>query len=206
MKKILKELKEHAPFTFFATIVAILLIVIIRFYFSKDIPESLFNIAHPAHVFVSALVSAAVFYKYKKNILLALLAGVLISLVIGTISDVLIPWLGGTLFNLETLLHIPLFEETFLIVSTSIIGSIIGIILKITKEPHFIHVFLSVFASLFYLTSFSQSPTYLEFLLMTIIVFVAVLIPCCFSDIVFPIMLSKKSKEGKKKKVKKKKK
>ena len=53
-KKTLKELKEHSPFTFFATLIAILLIIIIRFYFSKDIPESFFHIAHPAHVFVSA--------------------------------------------------------------------------------------------------------------------------------------------------------
>lgn len=207
LKKILKELKEHYPFTFFATLIAILLIAILKFYFSKDVPESFFHIAHPAHVFVSSLVSAAIFYKYKKKIILALLMGVLISITIGTISDVLFPWLGGIVFNLETLLHVPLIEETFLIFSTAVIGSILGIVTKTTKEPHFLHVFISVFASLFYLTSFSHDLSYIEFLLMVFIVFLAVLIPCCISDIVLPVMLSKKRKKQRnknKRKIKKK--
>jgi len=202
IKKILKELKEHSPFTFFASLIAILLIIAIKFYFSKDIPQGLFQIIHPMHVFVSALVSAAVFYKYKKNILSALLVGVSISIGVGTISDVLIPWLGGIAFNFDTLLHIPLIEETFLIVSTAIIGSILGIITRITKEPHFLHVFLSVFASLFYLTNFSQDITYVGFLLAIFIVFIAVIIPCCISDVILPVLLAKKKKrkKGKKKK------
>jgi hypothetical protein len=189
--KILKELKEHAPFTFFATLIAVFLIVIIKFYFLKDIPESWFHIMHPGHVFVSALVSAAIFYKYKKNIFYSLIIGISISVIIGSTSDILIPWLGGIIFNLETSFHLPLIEETFLIISTALLGSILGIITKISKEPHFLHVFISVFASLFYLTSFSHNLSYIEFILMILIVFVAVLIPCCMSDIVFPVLLSK---------------
>ncbi len=194
MEKILKELKEHSPFTFLATLIAILLVAIIKFSFDKNVPESFFNIAHPAHVFVSALVSAAIFYKYKKKVVPALLAGIGISIIIGTISDVLIPWLGGIAFNLDTILHIPLFEETFLIISTAIIGSILGITTKYTKEPHFLHVFLSVFASLFYLTNFSQNISYIGFLLMVLIIFIAVLIPCCISDVILPILLAKNKK------------
>jgi hypothetical protein len=202
--KVLTELKEHGPFTFLATLVAIMLVVIVKFSFSQNIPEALFHIMHPAHIFVSALVSAAIFYKYKKNIIQALLVGMFVSLIIGTISDVLVPWLGGLLFNFETNLHVPLFQETFLILSTAIIGSILGIITKISKEPHFLHVFLSVFASLFYLTSFSQGLSYIEFVLMVLIVFIAVLIPCCMSDIFFPVILSKVKKKHHKKKKKKK--
>jgi hypothetical protein len=156
-----------------------------------EIPEFLFEVMHPAHVFVSSLVSAAIFYKYKRNILYSILVGVLVSIIVGSTSDIIIPWFGGTVFGFETIFHLPLIEETFLIVSTALLGSIVGIAAKITKEPHFLHVFISVFASLFYLTSFSHSPTYIEFLLMMIIVFVSVIIPCCVSDIILPIILSK---------------
>ena len=190
-KEIFHELREHSPFTFLATLIAILLVAMIKFSLLKEIPGTLFHIMHPAHVFVSAIVSAALFYKYKKNIIQSLLVGVGASIIIGSISDVLIPWLGGGLFKFQTEFHLPLIEETFLIVSTALIGSTLGIILKISKEPHFLHVLLSVFASLFYLTSFSHSLSYIEFLIMVIIVFIAVLIPCCMSDIFFPIILAK---------------
>ncbi len=196
-KKILKELKEHAPFTFLATIIAILLAVIIKFSLSKNIPQEFFHIMHPLHIFVSALVSAALFYKYKKNVLMGLLVGITVSLILGTISDILIPYLGATIFNFSTEFHLPLIEESFLIISTALIGSILGIIIKISKEPHFLHVFLSVFASLFYLTTFTESLEYMKFIIMIIIVFVSVLIPCCISDIVLPILISKNKKNSK---------
>jgi hypothetical protein len=202
-KKILQELKEHAPFTFFATLVAILLVVIIKFSLFKEVPEGLFHIMHPAHVFVSAMVSAALFYKYKKNVITSLLVGMGASIIIGTISDVLFPYLGAISFNLPTEFHLPIIEESFLIISTAIIGSILGIVLKLSKEPHFLHVFLSVFASLFYLTSFTQQLVYTQFLAMILIVFIAVLIPCCVSDIILPVLLSKNKKKSKRNKHKK---
>lgn len=195
--KILKELKEHAPFTFLATLIAILLVITIKFFLSENVPDSWFHIMHPGHVFVSALVSAAIFYKYKRKIISSLIVGVLLSVIVGSTSDILIPWLGGTIFRLETSFHLPLIEETFLIISTALLGSILGIITKISKQPHFLHVFLSVFASLFYLTTFSHDLNYPEFIIMTIIVFIAVLIPCCMSDIVLPVLLSKTKRNSK---------
>jgi len=186
-KKIFHELKEHIPFTLVATLIAIIFVLIF-----KDInTENLFHIVHPLHLFASAIVSAGIFYKYKNNFLKALLIGITGSIIIGTLSDIIFPYLGGIVFQLKTTLHISLIEEPLIILGTAIAGSIIGITTKLTKLPHFIHVFLSVFASIFYLIAFSPTINLIQFAIIFAVVFVAVLIPCCISDIIFPLMFVK---------------
>ncbi|MFH1585629.1 MAG: hypothetical protein ABIB79_02595 [archaeon] len=181
---ILSELKEHIPFTLTATLIAVILIIFLR----KTDMESLFHILHPLHLFVSAIVSSAIYYKYKKGFISALLIGVISSIVIGSLSDILLPYLGGQIFQLKTSFHLPLIEEPLIILSAAFVGSVLGIATKLTKLPHFIHVFLSIFASLFYLLAFSSSISLLYFIAVFLIVFIAVLIPCCISDIIFPLL------------------
>ncbi len=192
IKKIKHEIIEHLPFTFFASILGILIVILILFLLKNNVPETIFNIIHPAHIFASAIITSAIFYKYKKKILLALLIGIVGSIVIGTISDILLPFLGGLILGLKPIFHLPTIELPFLIISTALLGSLLGIITKITKMPHFIHVFLSVFASIFYLLSFTTNTNTIYLILSVIIIFIAVLIPCCISDIIFPILFTKK--------------
>jgi len=197
VKTILSELKHHIPFTLIATLIAVILIAII---YQKNIliSESFFHIIHPLHLFVSATVSAAIFYKYKNNFIQALLIGISASIIIGSLSDVIFPYLGGALLNFGTYFYLPLFEEPILIFSVAILGSIIGIETKFTKIPHFVHVLLSVFAGLFYLVFFSASLNLINFIEIFLIVFVTVLIPCCISDIVFPLLFVEKNENKKK--------
>lgn len=186
-KEVLIELKEHIPFTFIATALAIIIVII----FKNIQSETLFHILHPAHLFFSAIVTSGIYYKYKKNIFNAFLIGLTGSIIIGTLSDILFPYLGGILFNLKTHFHLALIEEPVIILSSAVVGTIIGISTKITKIPHFFHVFLSIFASLFYLLAFSTIFTLINFILAFAIVFMAVLIPCCISDIIFPLIFIK---------------
>ena len=195
IKTILSELKKHIPFTLIATLIAIISVVIIYQIASPKITSqitSLFYIVHPLHLFVSAIVSAAIFYKYKNNFVQALLIGITGSIIIGSLSDIIFPYLGGILFQLKTSFHLSLIEKPVLILSTAIVGSIFGILTKVTKIPHFLHVFLSVFASLFYLFAFSTSFALIHFIAAFLIVFIAVLIPCCISDIIFPLLFIKR--------------
>jgi len=193
-KTILSELKNHIPFTFLATLIAVILVGII-YKESILISESFFYIIHPLHLFVSAIVSAAIFYKYKNNFIQALLIGITGAMIIGSLSDIILPYLGASLFQLEISFHLSLIEKPILILSTVIIGSFVGIITKFTKTPHFIHVFLSVFASLLYLLAFSISLNFIQLIAMFFIVFIAVLVPCCISDIIFPLLFVKRKNE-----------
>ncbi len=187
-KEIFLELKHHIPFTIIATLTAILLIFLTQ----KINISSLFFVIHPLHIFASAIVSSAIFYKYKKNFTQALIVGIFSSIFIGTISDIIFPYLGGIIFQLKTTFHLSLIEEPLSIIGISILGGLIGIKTQITKLPHFIHVFLSIFASLLYLIAFSTITTTIHFIIAFLIVFIAVLIPCCVSDIILPLLFLEK--------------
>ena len=122
----------------------------------------------------------------------AVLVGVVGAILIGSLSDVLLPWVGGNLLGLETILHLPILESSFLILGMAIIGSLFGIYIGLFKINHTLHVFLSVFASLFYLLAFSISMNVWVVLAISLVVFLVVYIPCCISDIVFPLLFIKK--------------
>ena len=191
---ILEELKHHMPFTLSVSLLAGVLVAIV-FIFDLGIvnfTEDIFEVIHPLHVLVSAAATAAIYRKYKKSVAFAGLIGVIGAILIGTISDVLLPWIAGNLFGLETHLHLPIVEAPLLILGTAIVGSLVGIYIGLFKLNHTLHVFFSVFASLFYLLAFSVELSVFAILANSLIVFLVVYIPCCVSDIVFPILFIKK--------------
>ena len=185
LKKSLQELRHHYLFTATATILAIIIVLLIKK--TTFEVEPLFNIFHPLHVFASAIVSSAIFYKCKPKIFQAILVGVGSSIIVGSLSDIILPYMGAFTFLLKPEFHLPIIENPPLILGTAIIGSLIGIVFKFTRFPHFVHVFLSVFASLFYLIAFTGAISTIHILLSFIIVFIAVIIPCCISDIFLPV-------------------
>ncbi len=192
--KIIKELKEHAPFTAVAVLSSFFLVFVTQYFLDKDISEDFFHIFHFSHIFFSAMVTGALYYKYKSSLPTAFLVGATGAIIIGSLSDVIFPYLGGSLLNIDIHFHLPLIQEpiqTFFFVIT---GSFAGLIFKATKLPHFAHVFLSVFASLLYLLIFIPTITVFYFVAVAFIVFVAVIIPCCLSDIIFPLILVKNKK------------
>jgi hypothetical protein len=192
-KELFHELKHHLPLT---SIAAVLAIIVAALFYKTNINESVFYVLHPTHIIFSAIATSAMFHKYKKNFLQAILIGVTGAIVVGSLSDIIFPYLAALIFNFNIQFHLPLIETPILIIAIAIIGSIIGIITHYTKFPHTFHVFLSVFASLFYLLAFTQSFTTINFIISIFIVSITVIIPCCVSDIIFPFLfLNKKIKQ-----------
>ena len=190
---VVHELKEHWPLALIASVVAVVLVILISFFGGAiELVENMFEIFHPAHVLVSAAATSAIFHKYRKSVVGAILAGVVGAILIGTLSDVLLPWVSGNLFSLHTHLHLPIIEEPLIILGVGILGALIGIYIGLFKFNHSLHVFLSVFASLFYLLAFSIALDVWMVLAISLIVFLVVYIPCCISDIVFPLWFVKK--------------
>lgn len=185
------ELKHHLPFTLGVSFFAVILVGII--YFLGEIPgEELFEVLHPAHVAVSAVATSAIYWKYKKSAVFSVGIGVFGSILIGTLSDVFLPFLAGNLFLVKTSFHLPLLEAPFLILGVALLGAVIGMYKDWFRATHMLHVFLSVFASLFYLLAFGAGFSLWSFLLVGLVVFLAVYVPCCISDIVFPLVFIKK--------------
>lgn len=188
---IIFEIKQHAPFTLLATFVAVVTIAAIKFSLNITITDYAFHISHPLHVTASAITSAGIFHKYRPKIIMSLFAGIISSILIGSLSDILLPYLGASVFQMHPHFHLPIIEHTFLITMAALIGSLAGTLIKTTKVPHLLHVGISVFASLFYILAYTDTVSLTVFLLAILIVFIAVLIPCCISDIVMPLWLLK---------------
>ena len=148
---------------------------------------------HPAHVVLSAIVTAAMFKLYvkKANFLVVLIIGYIGSLGIATISDSLIPYIGEVLLGLHAHSHIGFIEGWYIVNPAAILGVLIAWFWPKTKFPHSGHVLLSTWASSFHiLMALHDGISILTGIGIFIFLFIAVWLPCCFSDIVFPLLFA----------------
>jgi hypothetical protein len=114
---------------------------------------------------------------------------------IATISDAIIPYLGGTLLHIPMEFEVP-FIEHWWINLFALAGIGIGYWKQTTKIPHLGHVLLSTWASLFYIMAFGIGDNWIPLLpFIFVILFLAVWIPCCLSDIVYPLLFIRKKAE-----------
>ena len=203
-KRIVDELKHHATFTTFGAATGI--IIMIFFYkMPEKISLNLFYVLHPAHVFLSALVTASMYQSYKCrldrkkcNIWVLLVVGYVGSIGIATLSDSIIPFLGEMLLRLpHTHAHVGFIERPWLINSLAIAGIAVAYFRPTTKLPHSGHVLISTWASLFHVIMAMGGVLRWQLLIpIFIFLFVAVWVPCCVSDIVFPLLFVRKPEEG----------
>ena len=104
LRHIFAEIKGHAPFTFLGAFTGILLMFVFRGAVA-DKGHVLFAIFHPAHVLLSAMVTASLFsiHRSKRNFLLILLVGYFGSIGVATLSDSVVPYIGEKVLGL----HVP---------------------------------------------------------------------------------------------------
>lgn len=86
---IVNELKQHAPFTAFGTLTGIVLMAaLVQGQVSRETTAGLFWACHPAHVFLSALVTTAMYRLHgNKGFWKTLAIGYFGSVGIATLSD-----------------------------------------------------------------------------------------------------------------------
>jgi hypothetical protein len=80
--------------------------------------------------------------------------------------------------------------------SAALIGIITGYFRPTTKIPHTGHVLLSTWASLFYFTAFGIAQWAPLLPVVFLFLFLAVWIPCCLSDIVYPLLFIREDKNS----------
>ena len=195
-KRIAHELREHVPFTVIGAVSGIIIMVVIVFgNIPSHISQTAFYVSHPLHVLLSALVTTAMYMRYRKaRIWVAILIGWTGSIGIATISDAIIPYLGGTLLNAHMEFHVPFIEEWW-INFVAVAGIAIGYWRQTTKMPHFGHVLISTWASLFYFTAFGVADWIHLLPYVFLFLFLSVWIPCCMSDVVYPLLFVRKEPE-----------
>lgn len=190
------ELRNHAPFTAFGTVTGIVIMAaFIQFQVPREISSTLFWMMHPLHVLLSALVTTAMYRLHSKGgILRMIIIGYVGSIGIATLSDSLLPFAGEWLLDLPHRgVHLGFIEKWWLVNPLALAGIALGFVVSHTKIPHAGHVLLSTWASLFHiLMALGTSIDVVRMILIAVFLFLAVWIPCCTSDIVFPLLWIKK--------------
>jgi hypothetical protein len=157
-------------------------------------------------------------HRKASSFLVILVIGYVGSVGIATLSDCIVPYLGESVLGvavpthaaLHTLgeegdghvddevqeehthkhpLHLGFIEEWYLVNPAALVGVILAYVWPRTKIPHAMHVLVSTWASASYLLMSSPEEFGLSMLLgMFVVLFAAVWLPCCVSDIVFPTL------------------
>jgi len=198
LKLIYSELKIHSPFTILGALTGIVIIVICSFItIPANLSYNIFYTLHPIHVLLSALVTASMYELHaskKCTIWILILIGYCGSVGIATLSDCIIPYLGEVLLDLPNRgIHLGFIEEWWLVNPLAFLGIAIAYYNPTTKFPHAGHVLLSTWASLFHIImSLGDTLAWFSYLVIFFFLFFSVWIPCCISDIAFPLLFTKK--------------
>ena len=215
VRAIILELKTHAPFTLFGALTGIFCMIIFR-NIEHDTSEKVFYVFHPAHVLLSAMVTAAMFklHSVKRNFILIVIVAIAGSIGISTLSDSVIPYIGELLLGMDVDVHdhgdehtqthkneadaepgfaeeahIGFIEGWYIVFPAAIVGALIAYFRPRTKFPHAGHVLLSTWASSFHmLMAFSGNLPPARLAGSFVFLFLAVWLPCCIGDIVLPLL------------------
>jgi len=202
-RHIATELGEHLPYSIFGVVVSIIIIGLLNsvaeiFRSASLLPEasrSLFHLFHPVHLLLSATATTAMFWKHERKLFSSLTVGLAGSVLICSASDILLPYLGGRLLGTPMKIHICILIHPEVLVPFALLGAGVGLLApqaieRSTQYSHSAHVLVSSMASILYLISFGLVKWMDQISAVLIITVLAVMIPCCASDIVFPLFIA----------------
>lgn len=203
MNKIIHELKHHMPFTAGGALIGIVFMVVFR-NMSHETAHDLFYVFHPLHVLLSALVTASLFKLHtcssedgkgkRCNLPDLIFVGFIGAVGVATLSDSLMPYLGEMILDMpHRHHHIGFLENFWLISGMAVIGIVIAYFNPMTTFPHAGHVLISTWASLFHIfMAKGEALSLFGYMAIFVFLFLSVWLPCCFSDIIFPMFFVKK--------------
>ncbi len=212
---IVTELREHAPFTLFGAATGILAMLLFA-KVPTQVSHGLFGVFHPTHVILAATVTASLYRLHEKGkrFLIVLLVGYIGAVGTATLSDCVLPYFGEGLLGVSVPteakvhghageqevaaepeaqsgrpdMHLGFIEEWYLVNPAAILGVLIAWWRPRTKLPHAGHILISTWASSFHILMNTHRELSAMLLLgVFIVLFISVWLPCCFSDIIFPM-------------------
>lgn len=203
LRHILEELRDHLPYTVLAALIGVGLMALINFEAvltnrQAVLPQAagdLFHAFHFSHLFFSAIATTAMFWRHDRLLGKTLLVGFFGTLLPCGASDIAFPFVGGRMLGVPMEFHLCVAEHPFLVLPFVLGGIGVGFLLppvqRSTLFSHAGHVILSSTASMLYLISFGVADWLRFAALIFALLIAAVMIPCCTSDIVFPLLFTR---------------
>jgi hypothetical protein len=203
-----KELTSHLPHSMFFVLLAMVVLGIMSNYgmiglqnhshdhkydhFKEEgyLFSDMHYLFHAMHIILSAAATTALFYKYERRVVKAFIIGILGAVLWCSLSDVVLPYLAGVMMGIDMEIHACIIEHPALILPFIGSGIILGVMINNRKAylAHGGHVFASSLASVLYLYGYGLDILPWMYPILFVIMILAVVIPCCLSDILFPIL------------------
>lgn len=166
--------------------------------------DVLFHSFHFMHIVFAATGTMITYLRFSSHVLKGLLISMLSAGVFCTLSDVILPYLGGSLLGVKMSFHMCFLSELHNILPFLFVGLLNGFVMSkhhSSKQwlysifSHFVHILISSFASMFYLIGHGCTDWYVNIGIVFLFLVIAVVVPCTLSDVVVPMAFAKADKK-----------
>jgi hypothetical protein len=203
---IIGELICHMPYAIFSVAFGLVVLSFVTFSCFGDSTESiclksdvLFHSFHFMHIVFAATGTLITFFRFSRNNTRALLVGIFSPAIFCTLSDSILPYIGGQMLGVDMTFHLCFVTELPNVLPFLIVGIINGFILSKHEEgrelyaiaSHSVHILISSLASIFYLVSHGCTDWYLIIGPVFLFLIFAVVVPCTLSDVVVPMLFAR---------------
>ncbi|MCX5922595.1 MAG: hypothetical protein NTX86_04695 [Candidatus Dependentiae bacterium] len=205
-----EELLCHFPYAVFSVALSLAVLSFVSFFssFNNNIDATsqgahlLFHSFHFMHIVFAATGTLITYFRFSKSVLKGLIVGVLTASFFCTVSDSILPYIGGRMLGVDMHFHLCFWSDLDKILPFLFVGLVNGFIMSrhhsskqsmYSTFSHFIHILISSFASMFYLVSHGFVDWGADIGFIFLFLIVAVVVPCTFSDVVVPMYFAKKA-------------
>jgi hypothetical protein len=198
---LIEELICHFPYAILSVALSIIsLSILTQLIPSHHGLHMLFHDFHYLHILFSATGVVLTFRKYSKSVFGSIVAGSIIPALFCTLSDSIMPYIGGRFLELDVHFHWCFISHLSTVLPFLIVGLINGFVLSshgkarqifYSTGSHFLHILISSMASTLFLVSSGASSWHNDLSFIFLFLIAAVLIPCTLSDIVIPMIFAR---------------
>lgn len=206
------ELVHHVPYAIFSVAFALSILSLFAF-IARGFPDAtgtskgfkmLFHSFHFMHLVFATTGTLIMFRRFSKSVWAAMTIGIISPVFFCTLSDSILPYLGGRALGVTMSFHLCFWTELYNVIPFLVVGLINGWVMSVHHSSrqgfysvfsHFIHIFVSSLAATFYLVAHGFFDWYKQMGAVFLFIIIAVVIPCTLSDIVVPMFFAKRNKK-----------
>ncbi len=200
---IIDELAFHFPYAVYAVALTIAItsfVVLGGNEVSHRNLDFLFHSFHFMHIVFAATGTLITYFRFSRNMLGALVVGLIVPSIFCILSDVVMPYYGGKMLGLDMDWHICFQSEWHNVLPFLFMGMLNGFVLSrngadhqemYSITSHFTHILVSSLASAFYLIAHGFDTWYLNIGSFFLFLIIVVVVPCTLGDVVVPMFFAR---------------
>ena len=206
-----EEIVCHLPYGIFSVAMCFVVLSLLDYSSGSQVPSAmrnagfngLFHSFHFLHIVFATTGAVITFLRFSNRVIFGLIASVISAAFFCILSDVIMPYLSGKMLGVDVKLHICFYHELHNILPFMIGGLINGLAISKWQQfkqsyysvcTHFLHVFISALASVFYIVANGLLDWMPYMGILFILLVIMVVLPCTMSDLVIPMLFARSKK------------